>query len=292
MTAPPSVCCVLVNWNGWRDTLACLDSLTAQDYEDLQVIVVDNGSTNDSVERIREAHPSVTLIETGENLGFPSGCNVGIRAAYAGGADYMWLLNNDTVAPPDTASKLVRAAMANPKAGAVGAVLRYMHDPGRVQAWGGGRVNLWAGYAGHYLKPAKFNEKSYLTGASMVVPRKAVEDVGVLYEGFFMYCDDSDYCFRLRRAGYSLAIAEDTAILHKEGGSGRQASLLMNQFATTSMLRLLRRHAPVPPFSMAIFLALRFGKRLLLGRWRSAASVLRGIRVFVRERNAAFSERL
>ncbi len=95
----PTIVCVLVNWNGWQDTIACLNSLHAQSYPALQVIVVDNGSTNDSCQRIREAHPWVTLIETGRNLGFPGGCNAGTRLAMERGADYVWLLNNDTTVP-------------------------------------------------------------------------------------------------------------------------------------------------------------------------------------------------
>lgn len=130
------VCCVVVNWNGWRDTLDCLASLQEQEYGNLQVVVVDNGSTDDSVERIRSAFPEARLIETGKNLGFSSGCNVGLRAALAGSAEFVWLLNNDTICPPDTLRKLVRRAMASPEAGLVGTVLFYAHDPARVQAWG------------------------------------------------------------------------------------------------------------------------------------------------------------
>ena len=77
--ADPGICCVVVNWNGWRDTLDCLASLREQEYGNLQIVVVDNGSTDDSVARIRSAFPEAKLIETGKNLGFSSGCNVGMR---------------------------------------------------------------------------------------------------------------------------------------------------------------------------------------------------------------------
>lgn len=125
-----------MNWNGWRDTLDCLASLREQEYSNLQILVVDNGSTDDSVERIRSAFPEARLIETGKNIGFPSGCNVELRAALAGSAEFLWLLNNDTVCPPDTLRKLVRRAMASPEAGLVGTVLLHAHDPTKVQAWG------------------------------------------------------------------------------------------------------------------------------------------------------------
>ena len=118
----PGVCCVIVNWNVWRDTLDCLASLLEQDYGNLQILVVDNGSTDDSVERIRSSFPEARLIETGKNVGFPSGCNVGLRAAFAGNAELVLVLNNDTVCPPDTLRKLIRRAVASPEAGLVGTV--------------------------------------------------------------------------------------------------------------------------------------------------------------------------
>lgn len=137
----PGVWCVIVNWNGWADTLDCLASLRTQTYGNLTAVVVDNGSTNDSVERIRSAFPEVKVIETGKNLGFPTGCNVGIRAALEANAEFVWLLNNDTVCPPDTLDKLMRRATTHPEAGLVGSVLLYAHNPTLVQAWGGGRSN-------------------------------------------------------------------------------------------------------------------------------------------------------
>jgi GT2 family glycosyltransferase len=293
----PSVCCVVVNWNGWQDTLECLAALKRQDYGPLRVIVVDNGSTNGSVQRIREAYPLesnrwLTLMETGANLGYPTACNAGTRAAYASGADYLWLLNNDTIAPADTLTKLVRAAEANPRAGAIGAVLDYMHDPAKVQAWGGGSLNLWTGFVRHYRAPATFRRNSFLTGASLLLPRNICQQVGIFYEGFFMYCDDSDFCLRLHRAGFPLVVAPDTAILHKEGGSSPKRSPLIDQFATTSTLQLLQRHAPVPTVSMAIYLLLRLGNRAVRGRWSNLAAVLRGVRDYRRQRGQAATDQL
>ena len=289
----PSLICVVVNWNGWRDTLACLDSLRLQDYPALSVIVVDNGSTDDSAARIRDAHPWVTLQETGANLGFPAGCNAGIRLALAQGASLIWLLNNDTIAPPSTASALVRTALSHPEAGAIGSVLYYMHAPTRVQAWGGGTISLLTAFTTHFTAPASFAaENTYFTGASLVLPRRVCEEVGIFYEGFFMYCDDSDLCIRIHRAGLPLVVCPDTAILHKEGGSSPKRSPLIDQYATTSTIRLLRRAAPHPTPSILIYLTLRLLNRLLRGRFRNFAAVCRGIRVYRAERKRLFTDRL
>lgn len=290
--AMPRVVCVVVNWNGWQDTVECLNSLQQQDYSELEVIVVDNGSTNDSSRRIQEAHRWVTVVETGRNLGFPSGCNMGTRLALQRNADYVWLLNNDTIAPPDTVRKLLNTASANPQAGAVGAVLYYLHDPGRVQAWGGGRINLWTGFVTHFTKPAAFHGNTYLTGASMFLPRRVCEEVGLFYEGFFMYCDDSDFGIRLHRAGYDLVVAEDTAILHKEGASSPKRSPLIDRFATTSGMRLLRRHASLPSVSIGVFLLLRIANRAWRAEWANLLAVWKGILIYLKEKGLQFTDQI
>lgn len=288
----PLVICVIVNWNGWQDTVECLSSLRHQDYDRLEVIVVDNGSTNDSSQRICEAHPWITLIPLEKNVGFPSGCNVGTRLAIQRGADYVWLLNNDTIAPVDTLRKLLSVAVSRPRIGAVGAILYYMHDPKKVQAWGGGRLNLWTGFVSHFEQPTTFDGNAYLTGACMLVSRKACEEVGIFYEGFFMYCDDSDLCFRLRHAGYELAIAENTAILHKEGASSPTRSPLIDRFASTSGMRLLKRHAPLPIVSIMVFLLLRLMNRIRRLEWKNLWAVWRGIMVYLEEKHVTFTDQL
>jgi GT2 family glycosyltransferase len=287
----PSVYCVLVNWNGWQDTVECLDSLRVQRYPHLKVVVVDNGSTNNSVTMIRKAHPWVSLVDTGANLGFAGGCNIGIRLGLEHGAEYIWLLNNDTTVPDDTLGKLMHEARINPRAGAIGAVLYYMHDPGAIQAWGGGKINLWTGMVSHFTSPAKLNRNTYLTGACTLTPRHVYEEVGVLYEGFFMYYDDCDLGLRLHKAGYEIVVAGDTAVLHKEGASSQRRSPLIDRFITTSGLRLLKRHAPIPQLSIALFILLRLANRIRRTDWTNAAAVLRGIAVYRKEQSLQFSER-
>jgi GT2 family glycosyltransferase len=291
-SAPPLLICVLVNWNGYQDTIECISSLLRQDYLNLKILVVDNGSTNGSADRIRTAHPVVEVIETGRNLGFPSGCNVGTRVAYGQQADFIWLLNNDTVCPPDTASKLVRTALSNPCAGVVGSVLYYMHDPTQIQAWGGGTINLWTGYVSHFTAPTVLGKDAFFTGASILFPCRICEEVGLFYEGFFMYSDDSDFGIRLHRAGYAMVMAEDTAILHKEGASSPKRSPLIDRFATTSSMRLLQRHAPLPFVSITTYLTLRLLNRVLRWRLENFVSVLHGASDFFRERRRIFSEHL
>jgi len=283
-SADPSVWCVIVNWNGWRDTLDCLASLREQDYSNLQIIVVENGSTDDSAERIRSAFPEVRLIETGKNLGFPKGCNVGLRAALADGAEFLWLLNNDTVCPPDTLRKLVRRAMASPEAGLVGTVLLYAHDRTKVQAWGGGRIRPWIAFTTHFHAPTEFGWNCYTTFASVLARREMLEEVGLLYEGFFMYCDDSDLCLRMQKTRWKIVMAEDTAVLHKEGAStDRSQKPFMTKVVTVSTLRLIRRNSRFAVIGMPVYVILRLGNRIVRREWKGCRAVCQGVIEFIRE---------
>lgn len=273
-----------MNWNGWQDTVDCLASLRKQSYSNLQIIVVDNGSTNDSVERIRSAFPEVRLIETGKNIGFPSGCNVGLRAALAGNAEFVWLLNNDTVCPPDTLRKLVQRAMASPEAGLVGTVLFYAHDPAKVQAWGGGRVKPWIAFTTHFYSPTKFGRNCYTTFASVLARREMLEEVGLLYEGFFMYHDDSDFCLRMQKTHWKIVMAEDTAVLHKEGASAATSQKpFMTKVVTVSTLRLIRRNSKAAFLGMPLFVILRLGNQIVRREWKGFTAVCQGVIEHIRE---------
>jgi GT2 family glycosyltransferase len=288
----PSVFCVVVNWNGVADTVACLATLMQQEYSALRVVVVDNGSSDDSVTRIRAEFPRVCVVETAKNLGFPCGTNVGVRMALEEGAEFVWLLNNDTLAPSDTCAKLVAKAEQEPGAGAVGSVLYYMHDPTKVQAWGGGDLTVWLGRSTHFCAPAKLGVKSYLTFASVLIRREALLRVGVLYEGFFMYWDDADYALRLTQSGYGQVVAEDTAVLHKEGGSADRKSALIDRYYFAAGLHFLRRHAALPIISMGIFLGTKLAKRVMQREWKNAGAVFAAVRDYRKQRENNYRERV
>ena len=286
-----TVVCVILNWNGWQDTLACLDALVLTDWPDLHILVIDNASTNDSVARIRDALPrlgaGVELIESAENGGFASGCNLGIRVALERGADLVWLLNNDTVAPADTLRKLC-AGMREPSIGMVGTVLRYAHDPATTQAWGGGSIVRWLGFNRHFVQPTPLDDASYLTFASVLIRTELLRTTGLLDEGFFMYFEDADLCFRARRIGWRFCIAEDTAVLHREGGSGeRFPSLRADRVITTSGLRFLHRHGKPARVAQVLFVLSRLVKRLLRADVARTRAVLAGAAAWMRQPKAA-----
>ena len=273
-----SIACILVHWNNFPDTDACLTALAAQDYPNLTVLVVDNASTDGSLALLRISHPSITYIPISRNEGFPKACNLAARHPIAASADLLWLLNNDTVPPPDTASKLAATALAHPRAGVIGAVLYYLHAPTKIQAWGGGSISRWTGYSHHYKGPTRLGRGSYITFASALIRRATFDQLKGLYEGAFMYFEDADFSLRARAHGWQFAVAADTAILHKEGGSADPRTPRADRIITSAGLLFLTRHSSIPFLSRSLFLASRMTKRLFRRDLPALSAVLQGAR--------------
>lgn len=278
----PSVYAVVLNWNGWRDTVRCLDALSRDKYANLHVVVVDNGSTDDSVERIRGVHPDVFLLETGHNLGFAGGNNPGIRYAIQRSADFIWLLNNDTEPEPDALTHLVEKAETDSQIGAVGSVL-LNSDRTCVLAWGGGRVNRWIGYTRHAPSAKDDAWFDYITAASMLVPRKAFEQIGLLDERYFLYWEDIEFGFRLRKNGWRLAVATQSRVTHKENGSTAGNRAILTRYSTGSAMRFLSDHSPLSRISALLFLAIRLTQRLVTGRFAEVVPAIRAGQGFLFE---------
>ena len=280
MESLPRVSCILVNWNGWKDTVECLAALQLATYGNFNVIVVDNGSTDDSVVRIRNAFPQITLLQSVHNVGFGAGNNIGIRHAMTQGASYLWLLNNDTKPAPDALSALVTRALRDPRIGAVGSVCYYADRPQTVQVWAGASVNLWIGYVRNYTAPPKDNHFDSIYGASMLLTRAGLDEVGLLDEGFFHYLEETELCLRLRQKGYHLAAAASSHVLHKVGAS-TGGSAVRDRYFTASGLRIIRLHSRVPKVAMLIFLSIRFVKRLARLEPDNLRSVWAGLRDYL-----------
>lgn len=265
---------VVLNWNGWQDTITCLESLQRMDYPDFELLVVDNASSNDSVDQIKKAMPGVELLQTGANLGFGGGCNAGIRHALDKGADYIWLVNSDAVADPGALAAMVRIADKNPALGSVGSVLYEADQLDKIQLWGGARVNLWTGQSRHQLSCGPLD---FISGASVLFRSAAIEEVGFFdQKTFFMYWEDTDLHFRLRKAGWQLAVAGDSRLWHKQSASLGKQSALLDQYFTQSGIRFLRRHAPIPLIPISLMLGRMLAKRMIMGEIKRVRAVLKG----------------
>ena len=276
----------MLNWRGVEDTLACLESLRQLTYPNWQVVVVDNGSGDDSVVHITDHCPEVDLVETGANLGFAGGCNVGIRRALDRGADYLWLLNSDTWVNSTALSAMVELAERDPALGAVGSVIYDQAVPERILAWGGGWVDLRRGRPSHALAQVEGAALDYLTGASLLLRARALEQVGLLDESFFLYWEETDLCFRLRADGWKLGVAPDSRVWHRAPGGSRRRLRQKDRHFSESAVRFLFRYAPHPWMAALTGAALRLGKRLARGQFGRARAVVRGTLAGLRERHS------
>lgn len=253
---------VIVNWNGWADTVECLESLYRLDREDVSIAVCDNGSTDGSVGRLAEwlaGHPGpVTIVENGTNLGFAGGCNAGIaRALSDPGCHYVWLLNNDTVVAQGALTALVALMEAEPDIAICGSTLLFHHRPELVQGLGGW-FSPWIGRGGHLGhnctaddlpdRAAIEAQLDYVIGASMLVRRAVFERTSGLREDYFLYYEELDLARRLV-SGERQAWAPASLVYHKEGRSIGTASQgrpsdTSRYYLQVNLLRFYRRHYP------------------------------------------------
>lgn len=269
----PKVAIVLLNWNGWRDTACCLSTLQQLHYDNFRVIVVDNGSTDDSVLHLREQFSWITLLETGKNLGFAGGCNVGIRYALADAAGFVWLLNTDTKVDSKTLDALIVTARRDERIAAVGSAMYSMAEPDRLQAWGGGCVDFLLGRSKHFLKPVPDDAIDYITGASLLLRSAALESVGLLDDAFFFFWEDADLGFRLRKANWKLAVAGGAKVWHRQSASLRGKDALLDTYFNQGANLFFRKHAPVPHIPLYVGVTLRVIKRLISRDWERARAV-------------------
>ena len=253
MARLPHCTAVVLNWNGWRDTLNCVHSLLRAEPAPGRIVVCDNGSTDDSLPQLDAAlraavgdglqrtdragvartDPTtggVWLVANGANLGFAGGNNVGLRLALRDPAcSAVWILNNDTEVAPDALAQALARLAAGPEIGLCGSTLVYAHDRRTVQAWGGSAHSRWTGRTRHLGALRRLDEPpadpaaveaqmACVVGAAMLVRRAWLETVGLMTEDYFLYYEEIDSA---ARAGgrFRLGWAPGSIVFHQEGAS-------------------------------------------------------------------------
>ncbi|XSG86414.1 MAG: glycosyltransferase family 2 protein [Methylohalobius sp. ZOD2] len=251
MTAYSKIFIVVLNWNGRDDTLACLDSVFKIDYPNFDVVVVDNGSTDDSVPAIRKAFPQSYLIETKKNLGYAEGNNVGMRYALEQETDFIFILNNDTKVAPDILNHLLEAFDDHPKAAALGPVVYEMNRPEII--WTAGEFFDKDGYPysakqGDTQIPTNSNkvlETEWINGAAFFSRFDILKNIGLFDSRFFLTYEDSDWCFRARKMGYSCLMVPNARIWHKVASSfDSESSPLRAYYSTRNKLLFAEKNLP------------------------------------------------
>jgi GT2 family glycosyltransferase len=227
---PPRVSVLILNYNGLKWLPICLPSALRTDYPNLEVCLIDNGSSDGSVEYVRERFPSVRIIANGENLGFAEAYN---RAIEEVDGEYVAVLNNDTeVLEPGWVRHLVDAALRDPGVAAVACKLVSMADPARLDSVGGMGIPFWRGFVdigrgevdeGQYDGPG-FEPFAFCGGAALI-RRDAFLRAGGFDAKFFLYVEDADLSWRLRLMGHRIAYEPRARVAHHFSGTAGDGAI-------------------------------------------------------------------
>ena len=274
----PKISIIILNYNGWQDTIECLKSLLKVSNVGFEVILVDNSSSDGSVKEPVEwarfceipffkfSGTHARLVEntteretTGiqrmilfclpENIGFGAANNLGLRQAQINGIPYAVILNNDTIVEPDFLSPLLEYAEANPSIGLLGCQIRYTQDRDKVW-WAGGWFNFWLGHKGFYGEkssaqvPSTPYRTEWVTGCMTFIPLSIFSQIGGYDEQYFILNEDSDLSLRVGRAGYKMMVVPSSVIYHKVGRSLGCMSSLRYYYSARNLLLLRSRYLP------------------------------------------------
>lgn len=274
----------VVNWNGWSDTTACLRSLAdLEDPASFRLVVIDNGSTDDSVTRLRAEFPHVALTETGENLGFAGANNVAIAEAIERGYDYVWLLNNDTTVAPDALVQLVRALDDHPKAGAAGSKIYFYDRPDVIWYAGGGftatGLSRHRGVGERDIGQFDIAEPTgYVTGCSLLARTTAIRDAGPMDASYFLYWEETDWEDRMAKAGWSALYVPSSKVWHKVSAStGGLRDWLATRYEVRNRIRYYIHRSPMRTCTITLVSLAQAAKYALRGRVGLAAAVVSGL---------------
>jgi GT2 family glycosyltransferase len=257
---PGRVYVIVLNWNAEEDTAACLDSFLGQQCARTEILLVDNASDDGSGERLRRRYPAVHYLQTGINAGYSGGNNRGIEWALAREAEWVLVVNNDTVAAPDCVDRLLEAAVADPRLAAVAPLIVRHDDPSRVWFAGGrfdrvravgthryeGRAVASLPIEGLGAVDARVRECSFLTGCCLLLRVAALREVGSFQEHYFAYGEDVELGLRLRRAGWRIGWVPGARLAHRVPPVGAAPTPMQIRLRDRNRRRMVREHYTFP----------------------------------------------
>lgn len=280
---------IVLMYGGERVTAECIGSLLRQDYGDLTVLLVDNASPDGAGDRLRARFPQIRYVQTGANLGYTGGNNRGIQIAIDQGADFLLVVNNDTVLDPGCVALLVDAARRGTSVGAVAPKILYFDDPARIAFAGGDHSTLRA--LGKHRRaaerddpkePPRVEEITFVTGSCFLMPSPVARELGGFREDFFMYCEDVELSLRARRAGYRLYYQPAARVLHREPARRELSAPNASFHRDRNRRRLVRAY--YTPLQRLVFAAwfyptriIRVAQYLARGDWDGARAIVAGV---------------
>lgn len=284
------VCIIILNWNGCHDTIECVESCRNLSYPNFRILIVDNGSTDGSEAILRERFSGVDIIQTGANLGFAGGNNVGIHHALANGADFVWLLNNDTTVDAEALLSLVQVAESDKNVGMVGSKIVY-HENTRLLWYSGAVLDPERPYRLHHQglnedDRGQFDaacETGYITGCSLLARKEMIDGIGLLDDGLFLYFEDADWSARARAAGWKLVYCPGSLVFHRVSLSvGGAASPTLLYYTARNRLYFVKRNFPGKLLGALLYdIFEHVVVNIKKGRFACAWEALRGIRDFM-----------
>ena len=226
----PLISIITINYNNAEITGDFLESLRYVDYDNIEVIVVDNASKENPTETLKNIYPAVNIILSKKNLGFAGGNNLGIKAAKG---DYLFFVNNDTVLTANIFEGLLEIFEKYPDAGVVSPKFHYYDSPGTIEFAGYNKVNNFTARnsmvgckSKDYGQYDEIKITNYAHGGAMMVPKKVIEEVGLMPELYFLYYEEFDWCEQIKRKGYKVYYQYKSLIYHKESMSVGKKSIL------------------------------------------------------------------
>jgi GT2 family glycosyltransferase len=238
----PKVFIIILNYNGKDCLNETLTGVFRLEYANLEVVLVDNNSTDGSFEMARGNFSKAVLIKNSQNIGFAAGMNVGIRYALERGADYVLLLNYDVEVPRDFLAILVEDMEKDPKIGIASPLI--LENTGAVW-FSGGKINWWRMRAGQEQFNLKENNLSsdYISGCAMIIRKEVFRKVGLLDEDYFLYYEDTDFSFKAKATGYKLLVSSRSHIKHLE--KSQQNIPQKTYWLVLSALKFFKKNTPL-----------------------------------------------
>ncbi|BDQ04195.1 glycosyltransferase family 2 protein [Ignavibacterium sp.] len=303
MLSKPQITVIIINWNGLDDTIECVKSLKTTDYENYKITIVDNNSNEfnkTKLKELQENYKDITLIFNESNLGFSGGNNIGIQQALREGADYILLLNNDTIVEPSSFSKLISVFEHDINAGIASPKINYYDFPDLVWSAGGKISKIrGSGFAIGNIKSDSIKEEikevSFVSGCCMLIKKDLFNKVGLLDEDFFLYLEDTDFCVRVKEAGFKIYVANNSVIYHKVSKSTFKLEKPISLYYTTrNRLLLVNKHfkhyLPLTFTYIIVTMLIKSLYWIFIGKSNNVKAVFYAIIDFLQDKKGIISE--
>ena len=255
----PLVITVILNTNRCADTLAAIDSMQKNTYSNHQILVLDNASTDGSVEAIHQSYPSVPIVNLEKNLGYAGNNNVGIEIALNQKADWIFLLNEDTVVAEDCLELLIKTAQMDDRVGVLGPMVYHFDEKNVIQSAGGRIDELWQSWhlGQNETDKGQFSEPhavDWISGCAILIRREVFEQVGALDQRFFYYWEETELCVRAQRNGWKILQVPQAKIWHKGVQRNYRPGPKITYFNTRNhLMAMSKHHAPLKAWAFTFF---------------------------------------